>query len=174
VRYATRVWFLGGKQFTASCAACDNKGTILHGASHTASVMSSRNPSHMKSASTGERRSANNNTYTSSTRPRNANSMGGEFENERRNSTSQSRKHSAAASGERRIERREVREREVEIRRTRSPLKHSSESRVNARSRTEKAPRQTERASAAAATSQRTPEEPQCMSGNLHSEIRKL
>ncbi|KAJ4287544.1 gamma tubulin complex Spc97/GCP2 subunit Alp4 [Kalmusia sp. IMI 367209] len=51
--------------------------------------------------------------------------------------------------GERRVERREVREREVETRRTRSPLKHTSESRVNARTRSEKPPRQ-ERASAGA------------------------
>lgn len=41
--------------------------------------------------------------------------------------------------GERRVERREVREREVEVRRTRSPLKHTS---VNARTKAEKPPRQ--------------------------------
>jgi gamma-tubulin complex component 2 len=64
-------------------------------------------------------------------------------ENEKRNSTtSHARKQSnTAESGGRRVERREIREREVEIRRTRSPLKHTSESRVNARSKTEK-PRQ--------------------------------
>ncbi|KAF2250641.1 spindle pole body component 97 [Trematosphaeria pertusa] len=123
--------------------------------------MSTRNPN-TKSSSTTDRRSAN---YTSSSRPRApSGAMGGE--NERRGSTtSHSRKQSAnAGTGERRIERREVREREVEVRRTRSPLKHSSESRVNARTKTEKQPRQ-ERAMASAtastAGSRRTVEEPQ-------------
>jgi gamma-tubulin complex component 2 len=100
--------------------------------------MSTRNPN-TKASSTADRRSAN---YSSSTRPRVASAdMSGE--NEKRNSTtSHARKQSTTAeSGGRRVERREVREREVEIRRTRSPLKHTSESRVNARSKTEK-PRQ--------------------------------
>lgn len=61
---------------------------------------------------------------------------------------------------ERRVERKEVREREVEVRRTRSPLKHSTESRVNARTKTEKQPRQ-ERRSGSAADSRRTRDEAQ-------------
>lgn len=66
-----------------------------------------------------------------------------------------------AATGERRIEKREVRERETETRRTRSPLKHSSESRVNARSRTEKQARDVERPSRSAASAKLSPELPQ-------------
>ncbi|KAF2878286.1 Spc98 family-domain-containing protein [Massariosphaeria phaeospora] len=126
--------------------------------------MSARNPANLKASSAAERRSAH---YTSSTasRPRVASgAMSGE--NERRGSTtSHARKQSApgatGATGERRVERREVRERETEIRRTRSPLKHSSESRVNARSRTEKPARPTERPTASAGGPRRTPEEAQ-------------
>jgi len=129
--------------------------------------MSTRNPPGMKPLTTAERRSANA-TYTSTARPRVASAATGE-ENVRRESapTSHSRKQSHAmggagvASGERRTEKREVRERETEIRRTRSPLKHSSESRVNARSRAEKQARDTERPSRRATSAKSSPEEPQ-------------
>jgi len=113
--------------------------------------MSTRNPN-AKASSTADRRSAN---YSSSTRPRvPSTDMSGE--NERRSSaTAHTRKQSnTAGTGERRVERREVREREVEIRRTRSPLKHTSESRVNARTKTEK-PRQ-DRAGASSAGARRS------------------
>lgn len=82
-------------------------------------------------------------------------------ENEQRSTTSHTRKQSAAAtsSNERRLERREVREREVEIRRPRSPLKRTSESRVNARSRVDKSTRQPERTSNSV-PSRTTTEEP--------------
>ncbi|KAJ4369645.1 gamma tubulin complex Spc97/GCP2 subunit Alp4 [Neocucurbitaria cava] len=119
--------------------------------------MSSRNLPHTKPSTTADRRPANAN-FTSSSRPRVAS---GE-ENDRRGSTttSHNRKQSAsmATSGERRIEKREVRERETEVRRTRSPLKHSSESRVNARSRAEKQARDVERPSRSATSRKSTPE----------------
>ncbi|KAH7371985.1 Spc98 family-domain-containing protein [Pyrenochaeta sp. MPI-SDFR-AT-0127] len=125
--------------------------------------MSSRNPPIMKPLTTAERRSTNTN-YTSTARPRVA--SGGENDRRGSTTTSHTRKQSAtmggtgAATGERRIEKREVRERETEIRRTRSPLKHSSESRVNARSRTEKQPRDIERPSRSAASAKSSPELP--------------
>ncbi len=122
--------------------------------------MASRNPPNLRPLSTAERRPANiqlssaerrpaNIQYTSASRPRAAS---GE-ENDRRGSTSTThgRKQSApmvstgTVVSERRTEKREVREREIETRRTRSPLKHSSESRVNARSRAEKQAREVER-----------------------------
>jgi len=119
--------------------------------------MSSRNPPGMKSSTTADRRSANA-AYSTTARPRAA---------EGTVPTSSSRKASHAMSGstvitgERRVEKREVRERETEIRRTRSPLKHSSESRVNARSRTEKPAKEPERRPRTAASEKNTPEEPQ-------------
>ncbi|KAF2016519.1 hypothetical protein BU24DRAFT_492586 [Aaosphaeria arxii CBS 175.79] len=120
--------------------------------------MSSRNPTHVKSSSTSDRRSTAHN-HASSSRPRMP-SMSAENE-QQHSSTSHSRKQSTTVGGgERRTERREVRERETEIRRTRSPLKHSSESRVNARSRTEKSTRQADRAPASTAT-RKPQEEPQ-------------
>ncbi|KAF1970098.1 spindle pole body component 97 [Bimuria novae-zelandiae CBS 107.79] len=65
---------------------------------------------------------------------------------EKAEETSRSRKPSATSGahsmGERRVERREVKEREIQVRRTRSPLKHTSDSRVHGRARPEKAPRQ--------------------------------
>lgn len=107
--------------------------------------MSTRNPP-AKAPATADRRSAN---YSSSTRPRVPSAdMGGENERHAR------KQPTTAASGERRVERREVREREVEIRRTRSPLKHSTESRVNARPKTDR-PRQ-DRTGTASAASRRT------------------
>lgn len=127
--------------------------------------MSSRNVPSMKSLSSADRRSVNAN-YTSTARPRVAS---GE-ELDRRSSTtaaSHARKQSApmratgATSGERRVEKKEVRERETEIRRTKSPLKHASESRVNARSRSEKLPRDVDRPSRSAASQKSIPEEPQ-------------
>lgn len=131
--------------------------------------MSSRNPPGMKPSATADRRSANAN-YTSTARPRVASAANSGEDGERRQSstTSHTRKHQShdmratgATSGERRIEKREVREREIEIRRTRSPLKHSSESRVNARNRAEKQPKETERPPRSAASTKSTPEEPQ-------------
>lgn len=68
-----------------------------------------------------------------------------DHQEERHASTSQTRKQSAATgmngAGERRVERREVREREVEVRRTKSPVKHAADIRASARTRTEKPPR---------------------------------
>ncbi|KAL5115824.1 gamma tubulin complex Spc97/GCP2 subunit Alp4 [Pleosporales sp. CAS-2024a] len=123
--------------------------------------MSTRNPPGMKS-STAERRSANAH-YTSTARPRVASAAAGEESDRRASATaSQSRKQAHATggtSGERRIERREVRERETEIRRTRSPLKHSSESRAHARSRAEKPPKETERRPRSAHSAKPAPEE---------------
>ena len=127
-------------------------------------AMSSRIPANMRPLSTADRRPTNlqlssaerrpaNVQYPSASRPRAAS---GE-ENDRRGSTTTSTTHGRKQSapmlttgpltGERRTERREVRERETEIRRTRSPLKSSSESRVNARSRAEKQAREVERPS---------------------------
>ncbi|KAH3915055.1 spindle pole body subunit [Parastagonospora nodorum] len=130
--------------------------------------MSTRIPPGTK-PSTAERRSANAN-YTSTARPRVASAATGD-ESDRRASatTSHTRKQShamggtGASSGERRIEKKEVRERETEIRRTRtrSPLKHSSESRVNARSRGEKPPKETERPPRSAHSAKSSPEEAQ-------------
>jgi gamma-tubulin complex component 2 len=123
----------------------------------------------MKPSTTADRRSANAN-YTSTARPRVASAATNGDDGERRQSstTSHTRKSQShdmrgtgATSGERRIEKREVRERETEIRRTRSPLKHSSESRVNARSRAEKQPKEAERPSRSAASTKSAPEEPQ-------------
>jgi hypothetical protein len=126
-------------------------------------AMASRNPSNSKTSSNAEKRASVPNSYASSTRPRVASAGGMDGENERRKSTtSHTRKETtAAAGGERRTERREVREKETEIRRTRSPLKHSTESRVNARSRGEKPMRQAERASGTTTASRSTPVEPQ-------------
>ena len=125
--------------------------------------MSTRNPPTSKFSSTADKKNSSaTNGYTSSSRPRvPSGTMGGE--NERRNSTtSHARKQSSTTTaGERRVEKREVRERETEIRRTRSPLKHSTDARVNARSRAEKPSRHAERTSGSAATSRKTPEEPQ-------------
>ncbi|OAL55206.1 hypothetical protein IQ07DRAFT_498600 [Pyrenochaeta sp. DS3sAY3a] len=122
--------------------------------------MSSRNPPPTKPLASTERRSTNA-QYTSASRPRVAS---GE-ENERRGSTTAHNRNKSgtmggngAASGERRVEKREVRERETEVRRTRSPLKHSSESRVNARSRAEKQARDVERPSRATTSRKSTPE----------------
>jgi gamma-tubulin complex component 2 len=125
--------------------------------------MSSRIPPHSSSTAERERRPGASNSYTSSTRPR-VPSSSMPAENERHSerhssSTSHARKQSSAmAPGERRIERREVREREVEMRRARSPLKHSTESKVNARSRTEKATRPAERVSGSASTARKAEE----------------
>jgi gamma-tubulin complex component 2 len=113
--------------------------------------MSTRNPPKLKPSAAAERRPTNAN-HMPAARPRVASAATGE-ENERRGSTttSHSRKQSNMAGGvgatliERRIEKKEVREKETEIRRTRSPLKHSSESRVNARGRAEKQAREVER-----------------------------
>ncbi|KAL1601416.1 gamma tubulin complex Spc97/GCP2 subunit Alp4 [Paraconiothyrium brasiliense] len=121
--------------------------------------MSARNPNSKNSAA-AERRSAN---YASSThRPRAASrNMSGENNEERRTSTSQTRKQSTSTGmNERRVERREIRETEREVRRTRSPLKHSSESRVNARTRTDK-PAREERERPRTAEHARTKSEPE-------------
>jgi gamma-tubulin complex component 2 len=125
--------------------------------------MSTRNPPGMKPVSTAERRSANAN-YTSTARPRVASAAPGEPA-----PAPHVRKPSHAMGGpgavlnERRTEKKEVREKETEIRRTRtkSPLKHSSESRVNARSRADKPPRETERPPRSAVSTKSLPEEAQ-------------
>jgi gamma-tubulin complex component 2 len=128
--------------------------------------MSTRNPPGMKT-STAERRSANAN-YTSSARPRVASAATGDDSDRRGSSnTTHTRKQThamgpnGAASGERRIEKREVRETEREIRRTRSPMKHASESRVNARSRGEKPPKEAERPPRSSHSAKASPEEAQ-------------
>lgn len=127
--------------------------------------MSSRNPPNPRSSSTAERRAAAAQNLTSSTRPRvPSNNMGGEQER-RSSTTTHTRKQSTAAdSGERRVERKEIRERDVALRRTRSPLKPTTESRGNARSRTEKSSRPLDRTSRVVATAARaSPEVPQSM-----------
>ncbi|KAH7411574.1 Spc98 family-domain-containing protein [Phaeosphaeria sp. MPI-PUGE-AT-0046c] len=120
-----------------------------------------RNLQSMQPSSTTDRRSANAN-YTSTARPRVASAAtnGEPTTSHTRKQQSHDMRGTGATSGERRIEKREVRERETEIRRTRSPLKHSSESRVNARSRTEKQPKEAERPTRSAASTKSTPEEP--------------
>lgn len=123
--------------------------------------MSTRNPTNMKASTTADRRSTN---YTSSSRPRvPSGGVGGERENERHRESTTSHirtKSSGARGGERRTERREVRERETEIRRTRSPLKHSTESRVNARTRPERE-KERPRLDRERTNEKKTPEEPQ-------------
>ncbi|KAH8726024.1 Spc98 family-domain-containing protein [Phaeosphaeriaceae sp. PMI808] len=128
--------------------------------------MSTRNPPGMKPSSTAERRSANAN-YTSASRPRVASATTSEDKDRRGSATTtHGRKQlhpvtgTGASTGERRTEKREVRERETEIRRTRSPLKHSSESRTNARNRTEKPAREAERPPRSSASTKSPPEEP--------------
>jgi gamma-tubulin complex component 2 len=124
--------------------------------------MSSRTVPTMKSLSAAERRATTTANYTSASRPRVAS---GEQNDSRSSTTSHARKQSApmrpTGSGERRIEKKEVRETETEVRRTKSPLKHASESRANARSRAEKQARDVERPSRSAASQKSTPEEPQ-------------
>ncbi|CAI6330304.1 unnamed protein product [Periconia digitata] len=96
--------------------------------------MSSRNPAKGKpptttTTTTADRRSAN---YASSTRPRVPSGSGErerdrERDDERRSSATASHvRNKPAGLVERTTEKREVRERETEIRRTRSPLKHST------------------------------------------------
>ncbi|KAF2640563.1 hypothetical protein P280DRAFT_469313 [Massarina eburnea CBS 473.64] len=121
--------------------------------------MSSRNPSNMKSSTTADRRSSQ---YASSTRPRAPSAgMRGESESERRGSTTAHarNKSSSARTGERRTDRRDVRERETEVRRTRSPLKHSMESRVNSRTKSER-PRSERDRTTDRTSGRKTPEEP--------------
>ncbi|KAL5395506.1 hypothetical protein PMIN06_005511 [Paraphaeosphaeria minitans] len=120
--------------------------------------MSTHNPNARNSAA-AERRSAN---YAASTqRPRvPSRSLSTDTPDERHASTSQTRKQSVSGMGERRVERREVRERDIEVRRTRSPLKHTSESRVNTRTRTEK-PAREERERPGTAEHARTKSEPE-------------
>ncbi|KAF2710910.1 hypothetical protein K504DRAFT_375427 [Pleomassaria siparia CBS 279.74] len=121
--------------------------------------MSSRNPINIKASSTAERRSAN--PTTTSTRPRVPSGQGMENGSTTSHARKQSTGPKAGAGGERRTERREVREKETEIRRTRtrSPLKHSTESRVNARSRTEKPTHQERTSVSIGSTIRKTPEE---------------
>ncbi|KAF2128888.1 hypothetical protein P153DRAFT_341222 [Dothidotthia symphoricarpi CBS 119687] len=121
--------------------------------------MSSRNLPSTKP----ERRAANAN-YASTSRPRVAPTTMGE-DHERRGpaSTSHSRKQPVAMAAstmlsERRTEKRDVRERETETRRTRSPLKHSTESRANARSRGERQVRDVERPSRTTSSRKASPE----------------
>ncbi|KAH9882997.1 hypothetical protein J1614_000363 [Plenodomus biglobosus] len=125
--------------------------------------MSSRNPPSTKPSTIADRRSANA-TYTSSARPRAASGD----DNDRRGSSTaaaHNRKQSAPMGTvtERRTEKREVRERVTESRRTKSPSKQSSESRVNAATRAEKQAREVERPSrnAVAVSQASSPEEPQ-------------
>ncbi|KAF2271936.1 uncharacterized protein EI97DRAFT_462428 [Westerdykella ornata] len=124
--------------------------------------MSSRNPPNPRSSSTAERRTAAAHHLASSTRPRVApNDMSGEQERHS-SATTHTRKQSATGgSGERRVERKEIREKEVTIRRARSPLKRTSEPRGNARSRTEKASRAAERTPGGVAAARSSSEEPQ-------------
>ena len=99
----------------------------------------------------------------SSSRPRHPSSGTMPGENERRSTPSgasaQSHPRNKSTLGERererRTEKREVLTRETVSVRTRSPLKHTSESRVNARSRTEKPARTTERTSERSAATTR-------------------
>ncbi|KAF2826551.1 hypothetical protein CC86DRAFT_31849 [Ophiobolus disseminans] len=127
--------------------------------------MSARNPPGLKPVTAAERRSAHA-TYTSTARPRVASAATGEEPDRRAPpTTSQSRKQpqamggAGAPSGERRTEKREVRERETETRRTRSPLKHPPEARATARSRAEKQAREVDRPSRGAASTKPAPEE---------------
>jgi gamma-tubulin complex component 2 len=97
--------------------------------------MTSRNPANIKALSSAERRAAN----ASTSRPRVPSGTHAD-ESERRGTSSHTRaRSSAAAAGamltERRTEKREVRERETEIRRTRSPLKHSTRTRPDKQAR---------------------------------------
>ncbi|KAF2742896.1 spindle pole body component 97 [Sporormia fimetaria CBS 119925] len=115
--------------------------------------MSTRHPIHPKPSA--ERRSQANSNMSSS-RPRVASAdMGGE--SGRTSTSTYSRKHAASTlAGERRTERREVREKEMEVRRTRSPLKRSADLGVSTR-----VPRHVERASQTSAAAQKSPEDAQ-------------
>ncbi|EUC33432.1 hypothetical protein COCCADRAFT_96073 [Bipolaris zeicola 26-R-13] len=126
--------------------------------------MSSRTVPTMKSLSTAERRSVNAN-HSSASRPRVA--LGEEHDRRTTSTAPHAKKHSAtmratgATTGERRTEKREVRERETEVRRIKTPLKSSSESHPSTRSRAEKPARDVERPSRSAASQKSQPEEPQ-------------
>jgi hypothetical protein len=95
---------------------------------------------------------ASTSAQSSSSRPRHPSSgaMGGEHERRGAATTAGAqphpRKQAVPSVGERRTEKKETLTREAVSVRTRSPLKHQSESRVNARSRAEKATRTTDRA----------------------------
>ncbi|KAF2199444.1 hypothetical protein GQ43DRAFT_482448 [Delitschia confertaspora ATCC 74209] len=126
--------------------------------------MSSRHPANLKSSSSAEKRaSASTSSYPTSSRPRVPSGTVPE-ENGRRSTTTSRTKSAAATAGdrERRTEKRDVLTREtISVRTRASPLKHSSESKVNARSRSEKPARTAERTSDRNASGRRPSEEPQ-------------
>ncbi|OCK95500.1 uncharacterized protein K441DRAFT_555104 [Cenococcum geophilum 1.58] len=110
----------------------------------------------MKSSTSTERKTSTS-TYAGSSRPRVPSAS--IPENERRNSTTtHTRRQSAAnTASERRTDRTQVLSRETVTARTRSPLKHTTESRVNARRTrdTERLTKPTERASTSSAGTKR-------------------
>lgn len=117
--------------------------------------MSARQPHNLKSSTSTERKTSTS-TYVGSSRPRVPSAS--IPENERRNSTTtHTRRQSAVnTASERRTDRIQVLSRETVTARTRSPLKHTTESRVNARTRdTERLTKPAERASASSVGAKR-------------------
>jgi gamma-tubulin complex component 2 len=134
---------------TAAECIQDNK----HG-SHSLWSAFATGTSSMKPSTTADRRFANA-SYSSSARPRVASAATGE-DSDRRTSQSRKQPHTmggaGVTSGERRVEKREVRERETETRRTRSPVKLG-------RGRAEKPAKEAERASRPTTSEKRPSEE---------------
>ncbi|KAF2810811.1 spindle pole body component 97 [Mytilinidion resinicola] len=122
--------------------------------------MSSRHPPASKLPSPAERKAST--STVGGARPRVVSSSSKLGENERRAPAAHLRKPSGATTGpERRTEKKEVLTRETVTVRPRSPLKHTSESRVNARSRrdADRVPKPAERASASNSGSRKGLEE---------------
>ncbi|OCL07409.1 hypothetical protein AOQ84DRAFT_389532, partial [Glonium stellatum] len=122
--------------------------------------MSARHPHNLKSTTANDRKTSTS-TYTASSRPRVPSAS--IPENERRNTTAtHARKPSTTnTASERRTERTQVLSRETVTVRTRSPLKHTTESRVNARRTrdTERPAKSTERASASSIGTKKSSDE---------------
>lgn len=118
--------------------------------------MSARQPPNLKSSTSTERKTSTP-TYAGSSRPRVPSAS--IPENERRSSTTTHTKRQSAANtaSERRTDRTQVLSRETVTARTRSPLKHTTESRVNARRTrdTERLTKPAERASTSSAGAKR-------------------
>lgn len=118
--------------------------------------MSARQPPNLKSSTSTERKTSTS-TYAGPSRPRVPSAS--IPENERRSSTTTHTKRQSAANtaSERRTDRTQVLSRETVTARTRSPLKHTTESRVNARRTrdTERLTKPAERASASSAGTKR-------------------
>ncbi|OCK76952.1 hypothetical protein K432DRAFT_132631 [Lepidopterella palustris CBS 459.81] len=122
--------------------------------------MSARHPQNLKSSSSAEKKTSST-TYSGPSRPRVPSSM---TEHERRSSTNtHARKQSAGTTAtERRTEKNQVLTRETVTVRSRSPLKHTSENRVNSRRTrdTDKPSKPAERPSASSAGAKKSSDGP--------------